>query len=349
MSYSRKSGKRGKDSFARQYVLDKSPFHALERRVDLARLLRMGTEKVAELIDTREQLYVVRDDDSSGKMRTLCIPIKEMRRCHQHIFRLLKRIAIPDYIRSPRKKSTAWGNAALHRGGEFVTSFDIQAFYPSTSEEHIFRFFRHRLQMSDDCARQLALICTFRGYLPLGSPMSPHLACLVHLDIFEHAASMAAASSNTISVWVDDIALSGPAPRRDILASIKKRAAAKGLKTHKMQRGGGSRGVELTGSYLKRGRVVAANSSHLKIRNLTAELVDETDPHQRYRILSRLAAMTRYQRTILRSCGGDTQRLDSRLCYYKREMTHLTRRLAVTEPRHGPIFEISIDDPAAPF
>lgn len=128
-------------SFSRRYRLESSGFFRLERRVDLARLLRTTPEKLADLIDRREDLYVVRSELIGNKVRNLQIPQGLMRHCHGRILNLLRRISLPDYIRSPRRGSTAWANAARHVSSEFITAFDIKDFYPSTTEEHVFRLF----------------------------------------------------------------------------------------------------------------------------------------------------------------------------------------------------------------
>lgn len=317
---------------SRTYALQASPFFRLERKQDLAKLLNLSPAKMARLLADRGQLYSVRNEMIAGKVRQLTVPLKGLRRCHERIFQLLRRIELPEYIRCPRRKSTAWGNAIQHAASKSVTSFDIKAFYPSTTEEHVFRFCRYRLQMSDDCARILALLCTYQGHLPLGSPMSPHLASLVHLDLFDEASTIATVSKNQLSVWVDDVTISGSGPRRDILGSIKKRAEGKGLAIHKMQRGGGKRGVELTGTFLRNHLIAPANSSHLRMKEVSERLSRESEPAVQHHLLNKLLAMARHQRTMVRQSGVRTERLDSRIAYYKRRMRDLSQSLSTTLP-----------------
>lgn len=332
MTFSKKNANRLQKRPHRKHDLTCSPFYRLERRKDLALLLKLKPEQLSTLIQQRENLYLIKLEEINGKERVLHVPLASMRRVHDRLFQLLQRMRLPEFIRSPRTKSTCWGNASLHSDSKFLTAFDIQGFYPSTTEEHIFRFFKYRLEMSDDCARCLALLATYEGFLPLGSPASPHLACLTHLDLFEDAHASATLSGSKLSVWVDDVALSGPSHRRDILAQIRLKAEAKGLKLHKFRRGGGSRGVELTGTYIKNSGYSVANSSHLKVQKLTEELGVTSDPGDRYRLLNRLSAMARYQRTVLKSGGQSFVRIDGRLNFYKREMRALAKILSVTKP-----------------
>lgn len=317
---------------SKQYELERSCFFRLERRADLLNILRLSQIELDDLLINKEEYYSVRDELVGTKVRNLQVPRKSLRRCHGRLLNLLRRIRLPQHIRSPRRRSTPWSNAAIHIDSEFITAFDIRNFYPSTTEEHIFRFFKYRLQMSDDCARVIAQLCTFRGYLPQGSPVSPHLACLTHLDLFKDAAETCALSGNSLSVWVDDVVVSGPSLRRDISNLIKKQARSKGLNTHKDRKGGGKRGIELTGAYIRNHQLSVANSSHIKIRDLTRELKSTTDPSTRYVLFNRLASMARYQRTVLKGSGRNIQRINARLQYYKREMEKINRSLTITEP-----------------
>ena len=163
MTSSGTNARRRSRTSSKPYPLTASPFFRLERRRDVAKLLNLSPSKVTRLLADRDHLYAVRDEVIGGKLRRLTVPLKGMRRCHDRLLHLLRRIELPEYIRCPRKKSTAWGNALAHLESASVTSFDIKAFYPSTTEEHIFRFFRYRLEMSEDCARQLALLCSHRA------------------------------------------------------------------------------------------------------------------------------------------------------------------------------------------
>lgn len=348
MTSLRKNARRRSPTSSKVYPLTASPFFRLERRRDLASLLNLSATKINRLLEQRDNLYAVRDELIGGKARRLTVPLKGMRRLHERLLHLLRRIELPDFIRCPRKKSTAWGNAAAHLESASVTSFDIKAFYPSTTEEHIFRFFRYRLEMSEDCARQLALLCSHRGYLPLGSPMSPHLASLVHLDLFEDAGARAVDCNNKLTVWVDDITVSGPTPRRDILNSIRRKAAAKGLSIHKLQRGGGRRGVELTGTYMRKGRLAPANSSHLRMKEASERLATESEPAFQYHLLNRLLAMARHQRIVVRESGARTERLDARIAFYRRRMRELDEALATTRPAVSLLTNGS-EDESAPF
>ena len=325
-------GRRRTGNCSRSYDLRQSPFYRLERRSDLARLLQMRPSDLEDLIANRESLYLVRDEEVGGKVRSLAVPIRSLRRCHERLFSLLRRIRLPDFILCPRRNIGPADNALLHRDSANITSFDIRAFYPSTTDRHIFQFFRNRMEMSSDCARQLAMLCTRTGRLPLGSPMSPHLACLAHLDLFEGAASRADRLGFKTSVWVDDVTISGSSVRRDLVSMIRRKAEQKGLEIHKLRRGSARFGLVLTGSYIRGGHIAVANSSHLRVRDLTEELRAETDPAAQFRLLNRLAAMARHQRTVLRQSGEQTSRIDARLQFYRREMKRLQGVLSITMP-----------------
>lgn len=285
-------GRRKRSS--RCYSLSSSPFFRLERKRDLAALLHISKSELTDLSQWRELYYIFRTEQVGKKIRDLSIPIRKLRRCHDRILTLLRRVRLPDHIRCPKKGSSPVQNAFAHIGQASITSADVKDFYPSTTEEHVFQFFRYKLEMSDDCARILARICTVRGALPIGSPVSPHLACLAHLDLFETAADVAEQAGQRLTVWVDDVSFSGPTRRRDILNSIRRSADVKGFSLHKLKKGGGRRPVEITGARIKGNCGDVANASNLKLKRLLEEFRAQPDPIARLALGNQILGVLRH-------------------------------------------------------
>lgn len=314
------------------YEITKSPFYRLERPRDLADLLRVTSIKLERLACECNELYRRELKTLNGKERALSVPTKGLRTVHERIAALLKRILLPEHIRCPRAKATAWASAEVHRGAPFITTFDLKDFHPSTTEEHIFRFWRYEAQMSEDCSRIMSKICTDRGFLPFGSPLSSHLAAHVHLDLFKRAAELAADTGGVLTAWVDDITVSGQSVRRDILNQVREAAARKGLETHKWKRGGGRRGVEVTGVYLKSSSLRVANKGHLRVRDSWQEYRDAAHLPGRLAALHKLLGMLHHQRAVLRSTRSDTAAVDGQLNSAKMKLKkqHLAAKACVT-------------------
>jgi hypothetical protein len=124
-------------------------------------------------VKDREKLYWRNKEEIGGKIREIACPIGSMRRVHDQLKHLLNRIEQPDYLYSPRRGRSAWQNAAAHLSSKVVVTLDIQQFYPSTSEEHVFEFFYHIMGMTEDVAGLITKLTTIDGHLPFGSPLSP--------------------------------------------------------------------------------------------------------------------------------------------------------------------------------
>ena len=191
------------------YNIEKSPLYRMGTGKDLCNLLRVPRKELVTLIVQRSARYRFEDEEVNGKMRHLAVPLGKMRAVHERIKNILVRIKFGPYLYSPRKGRTAFLNAVQHIASEVVVKIDVKQFYPSTTEEHVFQFFRHRMQMVDDVAGRLTKICTVNGIVPFGSPLSPILCALVHDDAFSYAARLCELDGNLMTVWVDDITLSG--------------------------------------------------------------------------------------------------------------------------------------------
>jgi RNA-directed DNA polymerase len=190
------------------YKIEQSPLWQLRSQKAFADLLRLKKVRFKELTTEREFHYRTWIGETNGKVRNFAVPTGSMRRIHERLKNLLDRIEKPNYLYSPRVGYSPISNAALHIGSTQVFKLDIRQFYPSTTREHIFRFCRYRLQMSDDVAGAFAKLATFEGFAPFGSPLSPILCFLAHQDVFDAIDWLCAKTHNKFSLWVDDITIS---------------------------------------------------------------------------------------------------------------------------------------------
>lgn len=255
-----------------RYSLVQSPFYRMGRAVDLAALLQLSPKKFTTLIVQRQALYNCREECINGKVRSLAIPIWEMRRVHERIKVLLERIELPHYLYSPRRGKAPADNAALHQNARLIVKLDIKQFYPSTTDEHVFQFFHHRLKMAEDVAGRLTKICTIKGKVPFGSPLSPILCALVHDDIFAKANALCELRGDKLSLWVDDLTISGDEVRKGLIRDIKRLIGSKRLNAHKTQRLQARKGAVITGIFMSSKGPVPANKSHIKMRDQLIEL-----------------------------------------------------------------------------
>jgi len=167
------------------YSITQSPFWRMGRQRDLASLVRFDVKLLRLLARGGIDNYSVRDAEINGKLRTIVCPRGKMRRLHNTLKGLFNRIRQPEYLYSPRRMHTPYSNAFTHCDSNHIIKLDIKQFYPSTTSEHVYQFFRHRMRMADDVAGLLTKLCTANDKIPFGSPLSPVLCSLVHRRLFD--------------------------------------------------------------------------------------------------------------------------------------------------------------------
>lgn len=330
-----------------RYPLESSPFYRMGRTADLARLLRLDPKRLRSLIVRRSALYYFNNECINGKDRSLAVPIGEMRQVHERIKELLSRIILRNYLYSPRRGRSPIDNAAVHIDAKVIVKLDVRQFYPSTTDEHVFQFFHHRLRMVPDVAGRLTKICTINGKVPFGSPLSPILCALVHDDIFSRAAKQSELNGDTLSLWVDDVTISGDNVRQSLVHSIRRMIGAKRMRTHKAQRIRRRRGAVITGAFVGPRGTAPANKSHLKMKDKLAELRAVINVDEQLEITRSLIGLVNYFMTVYWRDDSAYVRLEARLAW----LHNLRRKLEEAMPSNegSPRSSIVADEPAVPW
>jgi hypothetical protein len=84
-----------------------------------------------------------------------------------------------------------------------------------------------------DIAGTLTSIACYRGHLPTGSPLSPILSYFAHIDVWEMIAAICKANGYTLTVYIDDVTISGSRVSAKIMWDIKKAIHRAGHRYHK--------------------------------------------------------------------------------------------------------------------
>ena len=223
--------------------LERSAFYQLKSRRTLATLLGISLPQLELLARDADSLYTRR----LAKKRSVQVPKGALRRVHVRIFELLRRIETPDYLHSGIRSRSYVTNAASHATGSWIGKLDIKSFFPSVKRPAIFRFFRDRMHCSPDVADRLASLCTCDGVVPTGSPISQSLAFWAHEHDFSTIARHASQRGLRMTLYVDDIGLSGPSGVRSMLRFAEKCLERRGLQAHKVRLVRPGRTIVLTG------------------------------------------------------------------------------------------------------
>ena len=249
-----------------RYELHRSPLAQKPTQKALAELLGLKRDKLRALA-TYKEAYIVRRTELIGhKVRDLAYPKGELRTVHEKLKFHLNKVKQPDYLISPRTGMSQRENARIHLGQRQYFSFDLKQFYPSTTRTHVFNWLKRRLNMLDDVAGLAAQLVTVDDIVSFGSPLTPVLCSLVHRQMFDAIASQCAKRGLRISLWVDDVVISGNFVPGVLVSEIRQIVRSNGLRTHKLEYRTGNRPVTITGLLVHRGRVDAPLSLHRRIQ-----------------------------------------------------------------------------------
>lgn len=211
-----------------------------------------------------------------GTSRIVDNPRDQLKRVQRRLSVLLGRIAAPNVLFCPVKGRSYVDNAAHHRGGRIVHSLDIKKYFPSTKRWRVYWFFNSVLGCPPDVATILARIACCDDHLATGSPLSPILAYYAHIDIWEKVAQLAVAHDCRLSIYIDDVTVSGNHVPSKLLWDIKQVIYASGLRYHKEKRSV-DRPCEVTGVVLRAGMLRVPNRQHRKLRE--ARRQKDKDPN----------------------------------------------------------------------
>lgn len=199
-----------------------SQFFRLRSKAKLAKLLFISEEKMQALAKAEGLYYRFQKPKLSGGHRDISAPRDDLKAVQARIADLLHRIAPPDYLFAPVSGRSYVDNAAAHLGAQSVRLLDIEDFFPSCTENKVIWFFHKRMQCSPDVAAILKGIVTENGALPQGSPCSPILAYLTYIDMWEEIFVITKGIGCTLSVYADDLTISGDTVPEAAIWYIKK-------------------------------------------------------------------------------------------------------------------------------
>ena len=150
---------------------------------------------------------------------------------------------------------------------------DVLDFFPSCTGKKVYWFFHTRMQCSADVAGVIQRLVTHEGSLPQGSPCSPILAYLSYVDMWENIAQIAAGANCTLSVYADDLTISGRTVPEAAIWKIKRELRKHGHQYNAAkERSRFGKPAEITGVILRHDGLHPPNRSRKKLRELQLEL-----------------------------------------------------------------------------
>lgn len=258
------------------------PFFRLRSKAKLASLLHLSVDKMQMLASEDGLYFDFNKPKSSGGIREISAPRDDLKAVQSRIADLLRRIAPPDYLFAPVKGRSYVDNAAQHQGAASVRLLDIEDFFPSCTANRVIWFFSKRMECSPDVAAIICGIVTRNGALPQGSPCSPILAYLSYIDMWEEIAKVVRTNGCRLSVYADDLTISGSVVPERAIWDIKQALHKYGHRYNaSKERSKHLKPVEITGVILTRSRLLAPNRQHKKLHAVKQELGKARSPKRR--------------------------------------------------------------------
>ncbi len=290
------------------YQLKDSPFFRLRNRKQLAKLLRVSADTLGE-ISHRNDLYVRRwkhkklKDDEKGawlkhpptpeqaeNYRPIDIPDLQLKTMQGRIGDLLGRVKAPDFLFSPVKGRSYVENAAHHKGAKAFWLLDVADYFPSCSANNVARFFQRELECSPDVTAVLVHVVTLGGCLPQGSPCSPILAYYSNSHIWLAVDKLVKSRGCKLSLYVDDITISGVIVPKALIWEIKKIIFSNGLRLKDSKEVSLiDAPADITGVIVKDGATHLPNRQLKRLAELKQLRASTTNPKLRGRIDNQIA------------------------------------------------------------
>ena len=217
------------------YPLHQSPFYKLSSVSKLATLL--------ETTPAQLKLYKKFDHThyrnfTNEKGRLIQSPSGGLYVLHNRIASLLSRIQTPTWLHSFKKGYSYNSNALQHIHARQVITFDIKSFYQHITQDKVRQFFLNDLKCSKDIAYILSKLCCFDNHLATGSQVSIYLNFLANIAMFNELKNLAQARQADLSVYADDITISGNRVDMSLYNTMEKVLIRHGheVSRHKTQR-----------------------------------------------------------------------------------------------------------------
>ena len=283
----------------KRYPIDQCALYHCRSKKRLFKILQTSSSKFSEIKDSDDLYRPIVKTKKNGEPRVVYAPRYDLKRIQARISELLMRLEPPDFLMSPVRGRSNIDNAARHRHAKSHRLIDIADFYPNCSANKVSEFFKKTLRCEPDVAAVLVTLTTHEGALPQGSPASPILAYFAYKDMWDEISSIAVSASNTITVYVDDITISGEKVLGQTVWDIKQELRKHGHKTKDAKEEARiGTPVKVTGVVLRDQDMLLPNAQHQKRHELKTALERMQVGPERDKLAAAIAGYDEAERQI---------------------------------------------------
>lgn len=275
--------------------------YRVQSKKRLAELLLTSVDTLKRLGKSDDLYKCWTAKKKNGGTRDIEAPHPNLKTVQKRISYLLQRIKAPEYLMAPVKNRSYVTNAAIHIGSRSFRLLDIEDFFPSCTEKRVFWFFRECMKCSVDVSAILASVATREGRLPQGSPCSPILAFFSYINMWEEIAQITKSSRNKLSIYADDITVSGDKILEKDIWLIKQSLFKHGHRfSLKKERSLVDKKVKITGVIVSNDSLLLPNRQHQKLRVTKIEHSIASSPKQKLKLNQQLRGRLAQANQILK-------------------------------------------------
>lgn len=207
--------------------------------------------------------------EQAGNYRPIDIPVDPLKKLQSRIAYLLTRIEPPSFLYSPVKGVSYVDNANRHVNNNAFWLLDIADYFPSCTANRVAWFFKTVMKCAPDVTAILVSLVTDNGRLPQGSPCSPILAYFSNMKMWADIAATVGQSGCTLSVYADDITLSGTTVPGSLVWKVKQIIVKNGFQLkHDKEVSLIDSPADITGVIVRNGTLKLPNRQHKKLSEI---------------------------------------------------------------------------------
>lgn len=207
---------------SRKYQLRNLGLPVIQDLSEFSNEIRLSEAAIKKYIAFAEHYYLTYSiPKKTGGERLIAQPSRELKAIQSWLLRnILDKLSSSDASKGFEQGTSIYDNAYPHIGSNVILSLDVDNFFPSIPANKVYGIF-YSLGYTKSISSAFTSICTFKGFLPQGSPASPKLANLVCSKLDSRIQGYAGKRGITYTRYADDITLS--------CQSIKKLEKAKSV------------------------------------------------------------------------------------------------------------------------
>ena len=194
---------------SRKYQLRYFGLPVIQDLDEFSNEIRLSVSAIKKYIAFAEHYYLTYGiPKKTGGERLIAQPSRELKAIQSWLLRnILDKLSSSIASKGFELGTSIYDNAYPHIGSNVILSLDIDNFFPSIPANKVYGVF-FSLGYNKHISSAFTSICTFKGFLPQGSPASPKLANLVCSKLDSRIQGYAGKNGIIYTRYADDITLS---------------------------------------------------------------------------------------------------------------------------------------------